>query len=136
MIASPWPGIGVAKPGAAMHPFFGVKFSVVDPHSTLPAEKDKESGNTLGVLCIDAPWPGIARTILGDHHRYMQTYLLPFPGKYFTGDGAKLDDQNHLWITGRVDDVINKAGHRLGTAEIESALVVCSFLFLLFGRSP
>ena len=110
------------KPGATMHPFFGIK-----PEIRNPAEKEPSTNNNNlkeGVLCISKPWPGMARTVLHDHERFMNTYFNPYPGSYFTGDGCLYDDDGHLWITGRVDDVINKAGHRLGTAEIESALVV------------
>ena len=81
-------------------------------------------GAVDGVLCIGQPWPGIARSIWGDHERYMNTYLLPYPGKYFTGDGCRRDADGYYWITGRVDDVINVSGHRIGTAEVESALVL------------
>jgi acetyl-CoA synthetase len=84
--------------------------------------------NTLeaeGVLCIKRPWPSIARTVYGDHDRYLSVYMRPYPGYYFTGDGCRRDKDGYYWITGRVDDVINPSGHRIGTAEVESALVAC-----------
>lgn len=112
VLSTPLPGIHGMKPGATMVPFFGIKPKTITT---------KEAS---GFLCIEKPWPGMARSILHDHDRFMKTYFDPHPGHYFTGDGGYFDDDNHLWITGRVDDVINKAGHRLGTSEIESALVV------------
>jgi acetyl-CoA synthetase len=78
-----------------------------------------------GVLCIKRPWPSAARTVYGDHDRYLSVYTRPYPGYYFTGDGCRRDSDGYYWITGRVDDVINPSGHRIGTAEIESALVAC-----------
>jgi acetyl-CoA synthetase len=116
MIA-PFPGAFALKPGSATFPFFGVKPEIVD-----------QSGKVLegaceGMLCIADSWPGQARTVYGDHARFEQTYFSQFSGKYFTGDGAKRDKDGYYWITGRVDDVLNVSGHRLGTAEIESALV-------------
>ncbi|TAN49486.1 MAG: acetate--CoA ligase [Methylococcaceae bacterium] len=118
IMITPLPGAIRAKPGSATLPFFGVAPSLVDPQ-----------GNTLdgpaeGVLCIDRPWPGAARTVYGDHQRYIDTYFSTYKGKYFTGDGARRDADGYYWITGRVDDVLNVSGHRLGTAEIESALVL------------
>ena len=113
------PGCQPMKPGAASLPMFGVRPVVVDPTSGAPIE-----GNGVeGVLCFGQAWPGIARSIWGDHGRYLDTYLKPYPGYYFTGDGCKRDKDGYIWITGRVDDVLNVSGHRLGTAEIESALV-------------
>jgi len=98
---------------------FGVRPVVVEASSGATLD-----GNGVeGVLCFGQPWPGIARSIWGDHDRYMATYLQPYPGKYFTGDGCRRDEDGYIWITGRVDDVLNVSGHRLGTAEIESALV-------------
>ena len=76
-----------------------------------------------GALCIKRPWPSMARTVYGDHDRYMNVYLKPFPGYYFTGDGCRRDEDGYYWITGRIDDVLSTSGHRIGTAEIESALV-------------
>jgi len=114
------PGCTPMKPGAASLPMFGVRPVVVDPSSG-----EVITGNGVeGVLCIAQPWPGIARTVYGDHGRYLDTYLKPYSGKYFTGDGCKRDRDGYYWITGRVDDVLNVSGHRLGTAEIESALVL------------
>ena len=114
------PGCTPMKPGAASLPMFGVRPVVVDPTSG-----EVLQGNGVeGVLCVAQPWPGIARTIYGDHARYLETYLKPYGGKYFTGDGCKRDADGYYWITGRVDDVLNVSGHRLGTAEIESALVL------------
>ncbi len=116
MIA-PLPGATALKPGSATFPFFGIKPVIVD-----------NDGHTLegaceGNLCIALSWPGQMRTIYGDHDRFVKTYFTSFKGKYFTGDGCRRDEDGYYWITGRVDDVINVAGHRLGTAEIESALV-------------
>lgn len=104
------------KPGSATLPFFGVQPEIVDH------EGNVLQGAAEGNLCIAAPWPGMARSIYGDHERFVQTYFSTFKGKYFTGDGARRDEDGYYWITGRVDDVINVSGHRLGTAEIESAL--------------
>lgn len=116
MIA-PFAEITDLKAGSATLPFFGVKPALLDEHG-------KELiGEAEGNLVINQTWPGQARSIYKDHQRFIDTYLKPFPGYYFTGDGAKRDKDNYYWITGRVDDVINVAGHRLGTAEIESALV-------------
>jgi len=113
------PGCQPMKPGAASLPMFGVRPVIVDPQAGTPIE-----GNGVeGVLCVGQSWPGIARTIWGDHNRYLDTYLKPYPGYYFTGDGCRRDKDGYIWITGRVDDVLNVSGHRLGTAEIESALV-------------
>jgi len=113
------PGCQPMKPGAASLPMFGVRPVIVDPTSGQPIE----GNNVEGVLCVGQPWPGIARSIWGDHGRYMDTYLNPYKGLYFTGDGCRRDKDGYIWITGRVDDVLNVSGHRLGTAEIESALV-------------
>ncbi len=116
MITS-FPGATDLKPGSAAMPFFGVKPEIIDaPGSTL-------EGACEGLLCIADSWPGQARSIYGDHARFEQTYFSHYPGKYFTGDGAKRDADGYYWITGRVDDVLNISGHRLGTAELESALV-------------
>ncbi|KAL1499677.1 hypothetical protein AB1Y20_011874 [Prymnesium parvum] len=113
------PGCQPMKPGSASLPMFGVRPMLVDPQAGVLLEGNHKEG----VLCIGQPWPGIARTIWGDHARYLDTYLKPYPGYYFTGDGCRRDGDGYLWITGRVDDVLNVSGHRLGTAEIESALV-------------
>jgi acetyl-CoA synthetase len=104
------------KPGAASKPFFGVKPEIVDAQGTIL------EGEAEGLLCISQSWPGQARTLFGDHDRFRETYFSTFPGKYFTGDGARRDADGDLWITGRADDVINVSGHRLGTAEIENAI--------------
>ena len=106
------------KPGSASLPFFGVCPSVVGEDGQLI-----EGNNVTGRLCIDSSWPGMMRTVYGDHERFVQTYLTTYPGRYFTGDGCHRDQDGYYWITGRVDDVLNVAGHRLGTAEIEGALV-------------
>ncbi len=115
---TPLPGAIALKPGSATLPFFGVESAVLD-------EKGVEiSGNGVtGILAFKRSWPGIARTIYGDHARFVQTYFTPYPGYYFTGDGCRRDEDGYYWITGRVDDVMNVSGHRMGTAEVESALV-------------
>jgi acetyl-CoA synthetase len=105
------------KPGSATRPFFGVKPVIVDNNGKVV------DGPGEGNLCIANAWPGIMRTVFGDHRRFVQTYFSDFTGLYFTGDGARRDEDGFYWLTGRIDDVINVAGHRLGTAEIESALV-------------
>jgi acetyl-CoA synthetase len=105
------------KPGSATRPFFGVKPEIVDNEGRLL------EGAAEGNLCIADSWPGMMRTVYGDHKRFVETYFSTFKGRYFTGDGARRDEDGYYWITGRVDDVINVAGHRLGTAEVESALV-------------
>jgi acetyl-CoA synthetase len=114
---TPLPGVHEAKPGAAMRPFFGVVPLVLDAAGTVL------EGEAEGLLVLATSWPGQARTVYNDHDRFVQTYFSAFPGLYFTGDGARRDADGDLWITGRVDDVINVSGHRLGTAEVESALV-------------
>lgn len=114
---TPIPGAIDTKPGSATLPFFGVQPALYDASGT------KVEGAGEGLLCIEESWPGQARSIWGDHARYIQTYFSTVKGKYFSGDGARRDDDGYYWITGRVDDVINVSGHRLGTAEIESALV-------------
>ena len=118
IMITPLPGATATKPGSATYPFFGVEPVILDD------KKNELEGNGVsGLLAIKTPWPSIARTIYGDHERYMQTYLSPFKGYYFTGDGCRRDEDGYYWITGRVDDVINVSGHRMGTAEVESALV-------------
>jgi acetyl-CoA synthetase len=117
ILITPLPGATPLKPGSATRPFFGVKPVIVD------GEGNTLAGATEGNLCIAESWPGQMRTVFGDHKRFIETYFSTFPGKYFTGDGARRDEDGYYWITGRVDDVINVAGHRLGTAEVESALV-------------
>lgn len=118
MMITPLPGVTETKPGSATLPFFGVQPVVVDENGRI-LEEDGVSGR----LCIKFPWPGMMRTVYGDHERFKQTYFSTFPGLYFTGDGCKRDEDGYYWITGRVDDVLNVAGHRLGTAEVESAIV-------------
>jgi len=114
---TPLPGVHTLKPGSCSQPFFGVVPEVFDVNAKLL------TGACEGMLCIGDSWPGQARSIWGDHARFIQTYFSQVPGKYFTSDGCKRDDDGDYWITGRVDDVINVSGHRLGTAEIESSLV-------------
>jgi len=120
IIVTPLPGAIETKPGSATVPFWGIETEVVDGVSG----KALEGPNVEGVLCIKQPWPSIARTIWGDHQRYIDTYLKPYPGYYFTGDGAARDEHGYIWIKGRVDDVINVSGHRMSTAEVESALLL------------
>ncbi|MEX0694463.1 MAG: acetate--CoA ligase [Rhodospirillales bacterium] len=117
ILISPLPGAIDLKPGSATRPFFGVVPEIVD------AEGNVLDGATEGNLCIAQSWPGQMRTVYGDHKRFMETYFSAYKGKYFTGDGCKRDADGYYWITGRVDDVINVSGHRMGTAEVESALV-------------
>jgi len=116
-LISPLPGATPLKPGSATKPLPGVKLEIVD------ADGAALEGATSGALCITDSWPGQMRTVWGDHDRFISTYFSTYPGKYFTGDGCRRDEDGYYWITGRVDDVINVSGHRLGTAEIESALV-------------
>jgi acetyl-CoA synthetase len=114
----PFPGAFPTKPGSATKPFYGVKPVVLSPEGQLQEQLKAE-----GVLCIADSWPGQARTIYGDHQRFVATYFETYKGYYFTGDGCRRDEDGYYWITGRVDDVLNVSGHRLGTAEVESALV-------------
>jgi acetyl-CoA synthetase len=116
-LISPLPGATALKPGSATKPLPGVKLEIVDADGKLL------TGATQGNLCLTDSWPGQMRTVYGDHDRFIATYFTTYPGKYFTGDGCRRDEDGYYWITGRVDDVINVAGHRLGTAEVESALV-------------
>ncbi|RAI33562.1 acetate--CoA ligase [Rhodoplanes serenus] len=117
ILITPLPGATKLKPGSATRPFFGVVPQIVD------AAGNPLDGACEGSLCIADSWPGQMRTVFGDHERFVQTYFSTYPGRYFTGDGCRRDEDGYYWITGRVDDVINVAGHRLGTAEVESALV-------------
>ncbi|MBP7065495.1 acetate--CoA ligase [Ferrovibrio sp.] len=117
ILITPLPGAIAQKPGSATLPFFGVKPEIVDGDGKVL------DGATEGNLCISESWPGQMRTVYGDHQRFIDTYFSTFPGKYFTGDGCRRDADGYYWITGRVDDVINVSGHRMGTAEVESALV-------------
>ena len=119
IMISPLPGATELKPGCATVPFFGVELALMDAEGKLVTEKEA-SGN----LVITASWPGQIRTIFGDHQRLIDTYYSTYPGYYFTGDGARRDADGYYWITGRVDDVMNVSGHRIGTAEVESALVL------------
>jgi acetyl-CoA synthetase len=119
ILITPLPGVTPTKPGSATLPFFGIKPVIVDAATGVPLE----GNNVSGALCLAAPWPGQARTVYGDHQRFKETYFTQYPGYYFTGDGARRDEDGYYWITGRIDDVINVSGHRLGTAEVESALV-------------
>jgi len=115
---TPLPGATALKPGSATRPFFGVQPVLLD------AENREIDGEGEGLLMIKASWPSQIRTIYGDHQRFVETYFKPYPGYYFTGDGARRDEDGYYWITGRVDDVLNISGHRMGTAEVESALVL------------
>ena len=114
---TPLPGAIPTKPGSATKPFFGIRPELVDNEGKVL------EGATSGNLCITASWPGQMRTVYGDHERFVQTYFSTYKGKYFTGDGCRRDEDGYYWITGRVDDVINVSGHRMGTAEVESSLV-------------
>ena len=118
ILITPLPGAIALKPGSATRPFFGVIPALLD-------DQGKElEGATSGNLVIKRPWPGQMRTVYGDHKRFFETYFQMYPGMYFTGDGCRRDEDGYYWITGRVDDVINVSGHRMGTAEVESALVL------------
>jgi len=119
ILITPLPGATPLKPGSASFPFFGVKPILLDPQT---GEEIRGNG-VSGVLAIEEPWPGQMRTIYGDHQRFEETYFDQYKGYYFTGDGCRRDEDGYYWITGRVDDVINVSGHRMGTAEVESALV-------------
>ncbi|BGO93616.1 hypothetical protein NBRC10512_001250 [Rhodotorula toruloides] len=119
IIITPLPGATKTKPGAATLPFFGIDPVLLDPTTG----KEITGNDVEGVLCVRKPWPSIARTVYGDHKRFLDTYMNVYPGFYFTGDGAGRDHDGYYWIRGRVDDVINVSGHRLSTAEIESALI-------------
>lgn len=114
---TPLPGCTDLKPGAATLPFFGIEFALMDKEGNEIQGNDKS-----GILVVKKPWPGMARTVYANHTRYLNTYMAPYPGYYLTGDGARRDKDGLYWITGRIDDVVNVAGHRLGTAEIESCL--------------
>jgi len=118
IMITPLPGATPLKPGSATFPFFGIEPVLLDELG-----KEIEGNGVSGLLALKRPWPGMARTIQNDHERFIQTYLRPFHGYYLTGDGCRRDEDGYYWITGRVDDVINVSGHRLGTAEVESALV-------------
>jgi acetyl-CoA synthetase len=117
IMITPLPGATATKPGSATNPFFGVKPELVD------GEGNVLEGESSGNLCLIDSWPGQMRSLYGDHDRFVETYFSTYKGKYFTGDGCKRDADGYYWITGRVDDVLNVSGHRMGTAEVESALV-------------
>ena len=117
ILITPLPGATATKPGSATRPFFGIDPVLVD------GDNNVLDGVADGNLCINRSWPGQMRTVYGDHQRFVETYFTTFPGRYFSGDGARRDADDYFWITGRVDDVLNVSGHRMGTAEIESALV-------------
>ncbi len=117
ILITPLPGATATKPGSATRPFFGIDPVLVD------GDNNVLDGAADGNLCINRSWPGQMRTVYGDHQRFVETYFTTFPGRYFSGDGARRDSDDYFWITGRVDDVLNVSGHRMGTAEIESALV-------------
>jgi acetyl-CoA synthetase len=116
ILITPLPGVTPLKPGSATQPFFGIRPEIIDNEGKVL------HGECEGILVLSFPWPGQARTIFGDHQRFINTYFKSFPGYYLTGDGARRDSDGYYWITGRIDDVINVSGHRMGTAEIESAL--------------
>ena len=118
ILITPLPGATKLKPGSATRPFFGIKPALVDEQGTVL------EGAASGNLIITGSWPGQMRTLYGDHQRFIDTYFTTYPGNYFTGDGARRDEDGYYWITGRVDDVLNVSGHRMGTAEVESALVL------------
>ena len=117
ILITPLPGATATKPGSATRPFFGVSPMIVD------SEGAELEGECQGLLCMAESWPGQMRSLYGDHDRFVATYFSQYPGRYFTGDGCRRDGDGYYWITGRVDDVINVSGHRMGTAEVESALV-------------
>ena len=118
IMITPLPGATALKPGSAMQPFFGIKLALLD------VDGKEIEGAGAGNLVISQSWPGQIRSVYGDHQRCIDTYYSAFEGYYFTGDGARRDEDGHYWITGRVDDVLNVSGHRMGTAEVESALVL------------
>ncbi|MGD8711335.1 MAG: acetate--CoA ligase [Thiohalophilus sp.] len=120
-LITPLPGATRLKPGSATRPFFGVKPGIIDTETNKLIEGD---GEATGALVITQPWPSQMRTVYGDHQRFVDTYFKTYPGYYFSGDGARRDKDGYYWITGRMDDVLNVSGHRMGTAEIESALVL------------
>ena len=117
ILISPLPGATPLKPGSATRPFFGITPQIVDANGKVL------EGAAEGNLILTDSWPGQMRTVYGDHDRFIKTYFSTYEGNYFTGDGCRRDDDGYYWITGRVDDVINVSGHRMGTAEVESALV-------------
>mmetsp|Transcript_45543 Transcript_45543/g.114595 ORF Transcript_45543/g.114595 Transcript_45543/m.114595 type:complete len:754 (+) Transcript_45543:178-2439(+) len=122
IICSAIPGAMPMKAGSAALPFFGIDLAILDPVTGERLDGEHQTGDVEGVVAVRSTWPGMARSVYGDHSRYESTYVSQYPGFYFTGDGGRKDKDGYVWISGRVDDVITKAGHRLGTAEIESAL--------------
>jgi acetyl-CoA synthetase len=118
ILITPLPGVTALKPGSATLPFFGIIPEIMDNDGHIM------EGVAEGVLVISRSWPGQARSLYGDHQRFVETYFKNYPGYYFAGDGANRDADGYFWITGRVDDVINVSGHRMGTAEVESAMVL------------
>jgi len=118
ILITPLPGAGAQRPGSASFPFFGVEPAILDQEG-----QELEGVVEGGYLVIKKPWPSLMRTIYGDHERFEQTYFERFKGYYMTGDGSRRDAEDYYWLTGRIDDVINISGHRIGTAEVESALV-------------
>ena len=118
IMISPLPGVHGLKPGSAMAPFFGCNPKIINPMTGIECKR----GET-GFLVLTQGWPGMMRTVYGDHARFVKTYFSQYPGWYFTGDGARIDEDGHVWVTGRIDDVLNVSGHRLSTAEVENALV-------------
>lgn len=123
VLASSLPGSTIMKPGACATPFPGVDMAIIDGEG-----KEVEGNNVTGMLAVRKPWPGMARTIFGDHARFEQAYFKIFPGFYYTGDRAIRDGDGHIWVTGRADDVMNVSGHRIGSAEVEGALVEHKFI--------
>jgi acetyl-CoA synthetase len=119
ILMTPLPGVTPTKPGSATFPFFGVEPLLVKPETG----EELHGNGVEGALCLKRSWPGQARTIYKDHARFKETYFSQYKGLYFTGDGCKRDEDGYYWVTGRIDDVLNVSGHRLGTAEVESALV-------------
>ena len=117
------PGVTPMKPGSCTLPFYGIDTVVLDPVDGHELTEADENGNVEGVMALKQPWPGMARTCLGDHERYLTVYFKPYPGYYFTGDSVMRDKEGFHFIIGRMDDVLNVSGHRIGTAEVESALV-------------
>src|SRR5690606_23533065 len=119
ILLTPIAGVTPMKPGSATFPFFGIEPVIVAPESG----EELKGNNVEGALCMRRPWPSLSRTIYRDHKRLIETYFTQYPGLYFTGDGARRDEDGFYWVTGRIDDVLNVSGHRLGTAEIESAIM-------------
>nr|KAJ3402446.1 acetyl-CoA synthetase [Polyrhizophydium stewartii] len=119
-IITPLPGVTPTKPGSATLPFFGIDVAILDPETG----RELEGNDVTGVLAVRQPFPSLTRTVYNNHRRYLDTYMRPYNGYYFTGDGATRDSDGYIWINGRLDDVINVAGHRISTAEVEAALIL------------